>query len=90
MMIEPRWKLQIRQFKRWHDLPSLLGWGWEWEVRKWADPPDWPGYHMAESGRARDAKSACYRAELAYEDWSDKRLSAPPKAAQWVSWYHDE
>ncbi len=89
-MNEPQWKLKVRQVRRWYDLWSLLGWRWQWEVRKWFGGPGRRegGYYLADlfgaHGRARTYDGATVAVEHAYE-----RFAAPVLKEPWEVWYHE-
>lgn len=89
-VIHPLWKLKIIDRGRWHSLRSMVGWHYEWEVRKWCDgsidtegyyPPGLFGWH----GSSRSLDKARDAAEGAYDYFR------VPKADPLAEiWYHDD
>lgn len=89
-MTEPKWKLKVRKLGRWHDILTLLGWQWQWQVREWQDfGGDEEGYYPADlfdwHGRCRTKRDAMRNAEAARA----RSLAKQEKAStEWDAWYH--
>jgi hypothetical protein len=90
-MTAPTWKLKIRQISRWQDLRSMLGWRWEWEVRKWWETDSLAsGYYAADligwHGRARTEDSARRQVQGARDYFA---AEVRRQENEWESWYVD-